>query len=183
MTESFEAQIEFLRSRGATMQPHSLSNLIHHLIGTREILLSWQASPVLCTAGLFHSVYGTESFDVAIVDLAERDAVRRLIGGESEEIVYFFSVATRVSFEANFERQSDYRIQERSSKDWTPISLHLLEQLCTLSAANWLEQRRRLPSSAGEFGRERYRKMLEFVLPAAAEALREAYSFPADGGP
>lgn len=180
INQSFEMQVEFLRSRGAAAQPHSLSSLIQHLIGTRELLLYWGASPALCTAGLFHSVYGTESFQAATVDLKERDTIREIIGAESEEIAYLFSVMTRESFEANLEFESNFRLQERTSKTWVGISFRMFQQLCNLNAANWLEQRERLPRSFRELGRERYRRMLKFVLPAAAVALKAAYEFPDD---
>ena len=178
MRQSYDKQIAFLRSRDAAMQPHSFSDLLQHLVGTRAILQSWQAAPVLCTAGLFHSVYGTESFPVASVDPAEREVVRNMIGTESEEIVYLFSVMTRESFEANLGCKSAYSIQNRLSMERVEISPHLFRQLCNLSAANWLEQLDRLPKAFQEFGRERYRRVLKFALPAAAKALREAYNFP-----
>lgn len=175
--QSFERQVEFLNSRGAAAQPHFSSSLIQHLLGTREILLSWQASPVLYTAGLFHSVYGTESFQVSIVDLAERVLVREIVGAECEQIVYYFSVMTRDSFEANLQFISDYKIQERTSKKWRKISSPMFKQICNLSAANWLEQLERHPSLFGELGRERYRRMLRFLLPPAVTALKSAYNF------
>ena len=176
---SLEKQIEFLRSRGAMAQPHSFSNLMQHLIGTRAILLSWQASPALCTAGLFHSVYGTESFQIASADFAEREVIREIIGEKCEEIVYYFSVMTRESFEANLTLESEFnrRIHKRTSLEWIEISASMFHNLCNLSAANWLEQWERLPSAYRELGQERYRVMLKFVMPEAAEALNAAYNF------
>jgi hypothetical protein len=172
-----EGQIEFLRSCGAAETSHSLSCLLEHLRNTREILASWGACRSLCDAGLFHSVYGTESFQVVSVDFTERESVREVIGAEAEEIAYLFSMMTRESFEANLTLEGRYRIRERVTGNWVEISPRTLRHLCNLSAANWLEQRPRLPVELRDYGRERYRLMLGFLLPAAALALSEAYNF------
>jgi hypothetical protein len=180
LSSSLEAQLEFLRLRGAGAQPHSFSSLLGHLVGTREILLSWKGSPELCTAGLFHSVYGTESFRIATVDPGDRATVQEVIGPASEQIVFLFSVMSQESFETALEGRSRYRILDRTNQQWTDLHPEMFRNLCNLSAANWLEQRQRLPESYRELGLERYRRMLGLVLPGATAALRAAYGFPED---
>ena len=172
-----DTQLDFLRARSAAAQSHSFSTLLEHLTGTRELLCAWRACPDLCAAGLFHSVYGTESFGPVSIGLAEREAVRGVIGAAAEEIVYLFSVMTAESFEANLRLESGFSVQERTSKTHVGIAPPMFRHLCNLSAANWLEQRDRLPRQFQSLGRERYRSMLKFVLPAAADALTAAYDF------
>ena len=172
-----EAQVEFLRSRGAAETSHSFSCLLEHLVSTRDILESWGACLPLCDAGLFHSVYGTESFPVVSVPLAERERVREVIGAEAEQLAYLFSAMTRESFEANLRHDGDYSVFDRVAGARVDISARTLRHLCNLSAANWLEQRPRLPAGLRELGRERYRLMLPLLLPAAAAAAAEAYGF------
>ena len=172
---TLDQQLEFLAARGASDHAHSLASLIDHLNGTREILASWGAPPALCTAGLFHSVYGTESFESKVADLADRDAVRELIGPTSEEIAYTFAIMSQESLEDNLARTSGFRLQHRITGEWFDIDREMLAAICNLSAANWLEQLPRLAEIYREMGRARYEKMQPFLLPEAAEAIRSAY--------
>jgi len=178
MTSStLELQLAFLRERGASTQAHSFSNLLDHLLGTRKLLLSWQASPTVCTAGLFHSVYGTESFEPETVSLANRESVRDVIGKPAEEIAYLFSVMSQESFENNLRADPPYRLRERPSGNSVEIDSQMFRDLCNLSAANWLEQWDRLPVQLRSLGREKYYAMLKFLLPLAAKAIRTAHDF------
>ena len=170
-------QLEFLRERSADETAHSLSDLLEHLTGTRDILVRWGAPARVCTAGLFHSVYGTESFDVVTIDPAERAAVRALVGDECEELVYLFAAMTRESFERAIAQAPTHRLRDRFEACDLRVGHDVFVDLCNLSAANWLEQRPRLGAAYAELGRERYAKMLPLVLPAAREALTAAYGF------
>jgi hypothetical protein len=173
-----EALVAILRSWGAAARLHSLTSLLDHLVGTREFLRVWGADPEVANAGLFHSVYGTESFADAIKGLDEREAVRRVLGARSEELVYIFSVMTRDSFDAALVNGPPYRVEDRTSDRWIDLHEQQFVNLCNLSAANWLEQRPRLPETYRTLGRERYERMLSTVLPAAAAAIREAFELP-----
>jgi len=174
---SFDEQIEFLRSRGGEEAAHSWTSLLEHLTGTRNILVSWGAEPRLCTAGLFHSVYGTESFDRVTIDRSERHEVRSLIGEESEQIVYLFSVMTGESFEAAIGDAPSHRIHDRIESRWIDVPHPVFVDLCNLSAANWLEQRPRLGEAYAEIGRARFHAMLPLVLAAARSDLESAFDF------
>ena len=127
-------QIEFLRARIDRDVAHSWSSLLEHLLGTREMLVSWEAELTVCTAGLFHSVYGTESFDRATIDRSEREAVRLMIGEEAEQIVYLFSIMTGESFEASIGEARTHRIKDRIDDRWIMVSHPVFVRLCNLSA-------------------------------------------------
>jgi hypothetical protein len=86
---------DFLKSRGAHRTPHSGATLWHHLAGVHEILQASGADEATCLAGLFHSVYGTTAFRLAIVPREERDAVARVIGPRAEALVWIFSTLSR----------------------------------------------------------------------------------------
>ena len=58
--------------------------MFDHLLGTRRLLVEWEARPALCDAGLFHSVYSTEYYELKAIPLSMRDEVRQLIGDEAE---------------------------------------------------------------------------------------------------
>jgi hypothetical protein len=170
-----DRQIEFLRARGGDSVGHSLSSLLEHLVETRELLEAWGASPAVCTAGLFHSVYGTESFQHVTVDGADRDTVRSIIGHDAERLVYLFSVMTGESFDAAIHDGPIHRLERRDGSGPIDVEHPVFVELCNLSAANWMEQRPRLGEPYADLGRDRYGAMLPLVLPAARAALEAAY--------
>jgi hypothetical protein len=170
-----DRQIEFLHARSGDSVGHSWSTLVKHLVETRELLVSWRAAPALCTAGLFHSVYGTESFAHVTVDAADRETLRSIIGDESERLVYLFSVMTGESFDAAVHERPTHRLEHRNGSGAIDVEHPVFVDLCNLSAANWMEQRPRLGELYADMGRARYRAMLPLVLPAARAALESAY--------
>jgi hypothetical protein len=171
----FARQEAALESWGAAAEVHSVSSLLEHLRGTRDVLASWGCSPALCAAGFFHSVYGTESFWGTLKGFDERDAVRAVCGREAEEIVYLFSAMTRDSFDASLRPGAERRIRDRHADTWCPLPPDRHRDLCLLSAANWLEQIPRLPVGYLELGRERSGLLLAHLPEPARGALGEIY--------
>src|SRR5437879_12124837 len=80
MDEQLENRLRFLREANTEGMPHSDRGLFDHLLGTRQLLVEWEARPALCDAGLFHSVYGTEHYELKAVPLTMRKEVQQLIG-------------------------------------------------------------------------------------------------------
>lgn len=180
---TLSAQLEFLLGRGAGETAHSQADLLEHLTGTRDLLLDWDAPAHVCTAGLFHSVYGTESFDVVTIDPTDRAEVRALAGEDAEELVYLFAAMTRESFEAAICDAESHRLRDRFQDSDLDVPHSVFVDLCNLSAANWLEQRPRLGAPYADLGRDRYLRMLPLVLPAARDALTAAYGFASEDSP
>jgi hypothetical protein len=73
--------------------PHSKGSLFAHLFNTFFILKSMGASQETCLAGLYHSCYGTEIFNLK--DKINKEDVLFYIGKEAEELVYYFSLENR----------------------------------------------------------------------------------------
>ena len=69
--------------------------------GTRALLEAWSVDGWLCDAGLFHSVYGTESFRQVSIPLDLCGRVREGIGAQAERLAYVFGAMTHKSFSAN----------------------------------------------------------------------------------
>ncbi len=86
MDESLQERIRFLREAKTERMPHSERALLDHLLGTRQLLVEWGARPAVCDAGLFHSVYGTEHYELQAVPLAMRAEVQHVIGQEAESL-------------------------------------------------------------------------------------------------
>jgi hypothetical protein len=83
---------QFLAANGADRQPHGGRLLLDHLLGVQGILQRARSEEVVCTAGLFHSVYGTAIYKPQLVPASRREEVREMIGGRAEEIVWTFGV-------------------------------------------------------------------------------------------
>ncbi len=74
---------------------HSGRSLFDHLAGTHNLLHLWGNEEAVCTAGLFHSIYGTKHFRHKTWPLSDRETIRNLIGHRAETLAYIFCTATR----------------------------------------------------------------------------------------
>jgi hypothetical protein len=88
---------EFLRSRGAERLEHPGGSLYEHLWRVADRMSEWTADTVLEALGLCHACYGTDGFDHAMVELAERDLVVSLIGSRAEALVYLYCSCDRAA--------------------------------------------------------------------------------------
>ncbi|MGW6978369.1 2OG-Fe(II) oxygenase [Streptomyces sp. NPDC054932] len=69
--------------------------LSDHLLGTHAILRSWGCDPDVCTAGLFHGVYGPLGLGTALLPLDSRAPLQEAIGPKAERLVHLYSVLDR----------------------------------------------------------------------------------------
>jgi hypothetical protein len=60
-------------------------------------LSDWGADEVLQAVGLCHACYGTDGFDHAMVDVANRQTLVELIGVRAEALVYLYGSCDRAS--------------------------------------------------------------------------------------
>ena len=118
-------KIEYLIELGADKVPHSDGTLLEHLIGVHDILSSNGAPQYVCDAGLYHSIYGTVSFEHKPTE--DRNQIRELIGSAAENLVYEFSI---------LERPRTYFIGELSDGQ-------LRQDLTLLNGANEMEMNSR----------------------------------------
>jgi hypothetical protein len=81
---------DYLLSHSADKQAHSGDTLWSHLRGVHRILQVAQQPEYVCTAGLFHSVYGTKSFKPVTIEKSRRAEVAALIGNEAEALAFAF---------------------------------------------------------------------------------------------
>lgn len=85
--------INFLLSIGAQNIPHSGKTFLNHCINVYNFLRKGKCSDDICYAGLLHSIYGNDIFDVDFK--IERKTIKDLIGDEAELIVYHFNNTPR----------------------------------------------------------------------------------------
>jgi hypothetical protein len=126
-------------AQGAASIPHSGYTLWDHLAGVHRILHVSRSAEHVCTAGLFHSVYGTSSFKTIAVDRSRRQEVRELVGEWAEDLAWAF---------CNLSRPKLFEVSLAQRKfDWlTELSIRrskqeLWEDLARVECANLLEQK------------------------------------------
>lgn len=91
-----EPQYEtLLISLRANEARHSGRDLLTHLRGTHDLLAAWGCPDDVCTGGLFHSIYGTNSFKHQSCPLDSRPNIIKLIGPAAEFLAYLFCVLDR----------------------------------------------------------------------------------------
>ncbi len=139
MDERLENRLRFLRKANTEGMPHSDRGLLDHLLGTRQLLVEWESRPALCDAGLFHSVYGTEYYELQAVPLTMRDEVQQLIGDEAESLAWLFCMIRRESLYENPGPEGGFRVQHRLTDQWLPLTRIQFQDLLTLNIANCLE--------------------------------------------
>eukprot|EP00586_Coscinodiscus_wailesii_P004170 CAMPEP_0172486686 /NCGR_PEP_ID=MMETSP1066-20121228/15355_1 /TAXON_ID=671091 /ORGANISM="Coscinodiscus wailesii, Strain CCMP2513" /LENGTH=311 /DNA_ID=CAMNT_0013252789 /DNA_START=55 /DNA_END=990 /DNA_ORIENTATION=+ len=79
----------------AVLEHTGSSDFDEHLKGVQSVLRFWGASDHLTSAGLFHSIYGTEGFQGFSLPLSERSAIRNLIGAKAEKLAFVFCMVDR----------------------------------------------------------------------------------------
>jgi hypothetical protein len=131
---------DFLLAQGANATHHSGYTLWDHLVGVHRIL-SVCGSPIdICIAGLFHSVYGTQSFKPSTVDKSRRSEVQTLIGPYAESLVWAFCTLPRPRLlEISLKQNTfDWLAKLDISTDATQFA----QDLIRLECANLLEQKK-----------------------------------------
>lgn len=86
---------EFLRTRGTEEIAHPGGTLYDHLWRVADGLAAWGAPPDVQLAGLCHASYGTDGFDNALVELADRATLIEVIGPAAEALVYRYGSCDR----------------------------------------------------------------------------------------
>ena len=134
-----ERALARLLAFGAGSFPHYAGSLAEHLQRTERILRAWGSREELCLAGLYHSVYGTEGINGALVPLDARSDVVRIIGAEAEAIVYRFSACARNVFHLRIGSVDELRFADRFTGDEYAIDPQALADFCEMTIANELD--------------------------------------------
>lgn len=167
-------RLVFLREAGVgSVRHNSEGDLMPHLLGTRDLLREWGAGEELCSAGLFHSLYGTQYFDTATLPETARKDVRRVIGAKAEHLVWLWCFGIRNTMLPGLEGKEALRIQDRRDESWLPLEDTVVEDVLNLWIADTLEQlprvwQREVPTA---------RMLLPFAdraLPSARPAIEDA---------
>jgi len=104
MAEPPPRLVSLLDELAAGSTPHRAERtLVEHLVETWRVLDGWGAPPHVAAAGLIHSLYGTEAFDIASTGHGSlsRRRVRRAAGRAAEALAYAFCALEREVFLAD----------------------------------------------------------------------------------
>jgi len=175
--ESLDTKVSFLVGAGAGSFSHAGTNLLAHLLGTYEMLRSWGVRDALCDAGLFHSVYGTESYVETVLPMSHRTRVRALIGADAEESAYLFGVMIKRTFYETLAKRGAFSVCCRLTGNRIVLRESQVADLCQLAVANWLEQRPRVAVQYQFMKRAEFGAMRRFLSPPARLALDTIYHF------
>jgi hypothetical protein len=171
MDEQLERRLQFLRDADTEGMPHTDRGLLDHLLGTRQLLVEWEARPALCDAGLFHSVYGTDSYELKAIPLTMRHEVQQLIGDEAETLAWLFCMMRRETLFPNLEQEGEFKVQHRLTDEWLPLTKEQFQDLWTLTLANSMEAFPRCSWIWRRYFRSSFRRFRRFAIPPAQKAI------------
>jgi len=171
MDEQLENRLRFLRKASTEGMPHSDRGLFDHLLGTRQLLVEWESRLALCDAGLFHSIYSTEHYELKAIPLFMRDEVRQLIGDEAESLVWLFCMMRRKTLDQNLHKDGDLSVQHRLTGEWIPLTEGQFHDLITMTFANCLEAFPRCPWNVRRNIRRGLRRFRNNAIGPAQSAL------------
>ncbi len=130
---------DYLLSRSVDSAEHSGASLWEHLAGVHRILQVVGSEDYVCHAGLFHSVYGTQSFKTVSVDNSKRSEVQALIGTQAESLVWAFCNLPRpVLLESSLRQQS---FNWADKLEGVTNASQFTQDLIRIECANLLEQK------------------------------------------
>lgn len=150
--------------------------LTRHLYGTYRLLCDWGCEPDVCTAGLFHSIYGTQFFTYKTVSPARRSEVAARIGSRTENLCFLFAACDRVNhFQCAAREQAQYSLHFLDSEQTVTVNRRTYAALLQIELANVLEQLppvETLHRNIRRLLRGHYAKVRRFVPAAAFLSLR-----------
>jgi hypothetical protein len=130
--------LELLERLHTATSAHSGGALLDHLLGTWTYLSEWGNPEYVCSAGLFHSIYATQSYRTQSAALDDRLMIRNVIGHEAEELAFLFCVAQRRSF---FEQvgNPNPELHDRVHDEIRAVTPRVIRDLIELEVANYVE--------------------------------------------
>ncbi|HZT78694.1 MAG TPA: hypothetical protein VFA26_00610 [Gemmataceae bacterium] len=185
MNAEMKKLTDFLVGLGIERVGHTQRTYLAHLIAVYRLMEAHGCDAVLCRAGMFHSIYGTEQFQGFKLPPERRAEVRALIGERAERLAYLNCVMERASLDRCLEQDGEpYRVVDRLTREEVPLSRADFDDLCRVHLFDWLEQ---VPRSrlGWDYRRAAYRRMAERLGGAAQEAYARVFAqeaAPAGGG-
>ncbi len=141
--------MKLLKDLNTDSNPHTAGTLMDHLRGTYQLLESWGNLKSVCLAGLFHSIYGTQSYQTQSATFEQRSQIRQIIGKEAEFLAYLFCVTRRKTFFSEMGKSSP-QLHDTIRGQTVKIAPDILSDLIEIEMANYVEFLARIDMSHEE---------------------------------
>ncbi|XVV10571.1 DUF6817 domain-containing protein [Actinoplanes sp. CA-131856] len=172
----------WLRDRGAEAIPHAGGSLYEHLGRVRERVEGHGLGEDEQLAALTHAAYGTDGFPVVLLDVADRQQLRALIGREAEAMVYRYG---------GCDRGRTWRALASTCTVWSRFTGHAesptpeqLRAFADLSIVNELDVYERSPeiaAKAGDYFRSLFPSWASLASPAVMADCRRTLTIGPPG--
>ncbi|MGK7892781.1 MAG: DUF6817 domain-containing protein [Xenococcus sp. (in: cyanobacteria)] len=156
--------MEFLIDLNADSILHSSTTLLRHLVGTYQLLKKWEVTDYVSLAGLYHSIYGTQTFKKFLINPQERDKLREIIDSKSEKLVYYFYIQNKKDFFSNLNQTNSFAIKNRLNNSTISLTKEEFTDLLRIRLADYIEQMERMNFSA-KFLKKQLQKSESFLDP------------------
>ena len=141
MDTKFKDLTNYIISLGAADISHSDKTYLAHAIGVYNDMKAWGGTDELCSAALFHSIYGTQGFQSFTLPLDRQPELRALIGDYAEKIAFANCFMDRASLDAQLtQAEAPYTIINRVTREELVLSKAEYEDLIRIHLCDWLEQ-------------------------------------------
>ena len=176
MAATFKQLTDFLVNLGIEQIAHTQKNYLAHLISVYKLMQAAGCDEDLCRAGLFHSIYGTETFQGFKLPLDRRAELVELIGSRAERLAYWNCLMDRGSLDKLLGQTVEpFLLANREGGERMPLSRRELDDLCAVHLFDWLEQAPR--SRFGwDYRRQAYRQMAERLGGGALRAYEVVFA-------
>jgi hypothetical protein len=162
----------WLCEHGAEQIPHPGGNLYAHLCRVSDRLALLGCSSEVQAAGLTHAVYGTDGFDLALLDWADRAVLRDLIGADAEELVYLYGACDRRRSWRDLAKTG--QVFDRFVGQVRTLDGAQLRSLVDLSIVNELDVIEQDPAVGDRYGSYFRELFASWALLASEQVIRDA---------
>lgn len=158
----------WLRERGTGTIPHPGGTLYTHLCRVQERLADLGYGADVQKAGLTHAAYGTDGFDLALLDRRNRATLRVLIGEAAETLVYRYGACDRDRSWPGLATTGE--VTDRFTGQVIRLDAHQLRPFIDLSVVNELDVIQHDPTLLDRHGRY-FRALFRSWAPAMSPPL------------
>jgi hypothetical protein len=154
---------DYLVALGLETLGHTDDTLFSHLFGVHRLLLEAGRDEEVCRAGVFHSIYGTETTQGFRLPLERRAELVQLLGARGERLAYLNCAMDRASFDRAVEEGAPpFRFLDRITGAEVELPAEDFGDLCAVHLCDWLEQVARSRRGWG-YRRGAYRGMADLA--------------------
>ncbi|GAA3338728.1 hypothetical protein GCM10020358_19860 [Amorphoplanes nipponensis] len=158
----------WLRERGAEHIEHPGGTLYAHLGRVHDKLGALGHDAPVCLAGLAHAAYGTDGFDLTLLPVADRAALRALVGAGAEELIYLYAACDRAR---TWPTLPDTRqVWDRFTAGARPLAPEQVRPFTDLSIVNELDVAEQDPAFVARHG-DYFRALFAAWAPLASPAV------------